>query len=902
MTGEKRKTIKKESFSGLSLGEVRESRARHGENRMSEGKRTSFFRQFLSNLGDPIIKILLFALGLNLLLVFRGGDIYETVGIAVSVFLATFISTASEYGSEAAFRRLRESSENSLVKAVREGRTVEINAAEVVVGDVLLLAAGEKIPCDCILLSGEVGVDQSAMTGETAEVIKTAYSEKGRKNSIPPEVALDPSCDFALLGGCLITSGEGVARAMQVGDATFLGGISKEVREKTRESPMRVRLSELARSISRLGYIAAVLVALAFLVRAFVIDSAFHPALILMKLRDVRYLFSKLLEALTLALTVIVVAVPEGLPMMIAVVLSANIKKMVKDNVLVRKPVGIEAAGSMNILFTDKTGTLTEGHLSVKEYILGDGSVLAARKAKKAEEIHRLFALSGLFNTGTAVSRDERGNLFALGGNSTDHALAEASLGYHAELCSTVTEKKIPFDSDKKYSAAIVKDGTERKLLIKGAPEKLIPFVRSARAADGREMPFNAVRFENRIKEAASRGGRIVLVAEGEGAELFSPDMRLRLIGAVCLADRVKPEARQAAKALAQAGVQVVMITGDNIETAVGIAEEVGILGGGQDIAITGRELARISDARLREILPRLAVIARALPSDKSRLVRVAEEGGYVVGMTGDGINDAPALRAADVGFAMGGGTDVAKEAGDIIILDGNLSSITRAVLYGRTIFKNIRKFIALQLTLNLAAVGISMIGPFIGFAAPVTVVQMLWLNIIMDTLGGLAFAGEAADESCMLEPPKKRDEKILSGYMVSHIITMGLFTLALSVCFLKLPQITGLFRHGENEIYLLTAFFALFIYAAVFNCFSARTDSLFVFRNILKNKVFIFIMLFIAVLQTAFIYIGGEVLRTEPLTTAELMRTVVLALTVFPADLLRKLLLRLFGCKNVSY
>ena len=422
-----RKTPQNTYFRGLSDAEVELSRKKHGENKLTESKKRSFIRQFISNLGDPVIKVLLGALIINIVFLIRGGEIYETIGIGISVFLATFISTMSEYGSEAAFSKLKSDSEQTKIRVRRNGKILEIPTNELVVGDIILLCAGEKIPADCVLLSGTLGVNQSMMTGENREVFKKPC-ESVSQISINP--ALDPSQYYALIGGCVIISGEGESRVSVVGDATFLGGISREVQEQTRESPLRLRLTKLASTISKLGYIAAIFVALAYLINSFILDSGAHPTLIFMKLSDVHYLFSKLLHAFTLGVTVIVVAVPEGLPMMIAVVLSANIKKMVKDNVLVRKAVGIEAAGSMNILFTDKTGTLTEGHLSVKEYILGDGTILPCSKNAKKNNIMRLFALSALYNTSSQISSNVKGSLFAVGGNMTDLALAESAKEY----------------------------------------------------------------------------------------------------------------------------------------------------------------------------------------------------------------------------------------------------------------------------------------------------------------------------------------------------------------------------------------------------------------------------------------------------------------------------------------
>ena len=314
---------------------------------------------------------------------------------------------------------------------------------------------------------------------------------------------------------------------------------------------------------------------------------------------------------------------------------------------------------------------------------------------------------------------------------------------------------------------------------------------------------------------------------------------------------------------------------------------------------LDGEELSRLSDSQVAEVLPHLAVISRALPTDKSRLVRVAQSLELVVGMTGDGINDAPALKLADIGFSMGGGTDVAKDASDIIILDNNLASIVKAVLYGRNIFKSIRKFITLQLTMNFCAVGISMIGPFIGIDAPVTVVQMLWINIIIDTLGGLAFAGEAPSVLCMKERPKRRDEPILNRYMVNQIVFLGGSTIALCLFFLLSPTVSEHFRYSHDKLYLLTAFFALFIFTSVLNCFNCRSDRMQMLSGISKNVPFILIMLLIVSVQIAFIYLGGTVLRTSPLTLSELKYTLFLSLSVIPAEFVRRAIWRMRGKKT---
>ena len=892
----------------LTEEEVEASRRAHGSNRLSVKGKKSFFRRFITNLGDPVIRILLGALVLNLLfsLTGEGADWFETGGIAMAVFLATLISTLSEYGSEAAFSRLSEECGRGSCRVRRrtqgnlQGEVCEIPPEEIVVGDTVLLGAGEMIPADGILLCGKLPVDQSAMTGESREVEKRPLRGLGE---IPADVS--PAHDFALLRGCTVLNGEGEMLVTRVGDQTYLGRISEEVQEDTRESPLKLRLTRLADQISRMGYVAAALVALVFLLGVFLLDSEFDSTVILQKLSDWRYVWEQLFHALTLGLTVLVVAVPEGLPMMIAVVLSSNIKKMVADQVLVRKPVGIEAAGSMNLLFTDKTGTLTEGKLSVGRILTGDGRVFtdAADFRRSAPRLFGWFAEGCLLNTASVEGRGEGEGLRALGGNATDRALMDAVLPFSPER----GERRllIPFDSERKSSCALTLREGREVLLVKGAPERLLPRLIDAYRADGTRGGVDRSALAERIRSMTERGGRVILVAEAVGGRVNLPT-RSRLEGGdygaltlVCmllLTDKVRREAPESVRKLRRAGIRVVMMTGDNRDTARSIAESCGILGQGVDLVIDSEELSRMSDGEVRRVLPSLGVVARALPTDKSRLVRIAQEAELVVGMTGDGINDAPALKRADVGFAMGSGTQVAKEAGDLIILDNNLRSIVRAVLYGRTIFKSIRKFITLQLTMNLCAVGVTMICPFIGVDSPVTVVQMLWINLIMDTLGGLAFAGEAPLPSYMEEAPKRRDEPILNRYMAGEIAWLGGFTVALCLLFLKCPAITERFRPAEDQIYLLTAFFVLFIFSSVFNCFNARTDRLNILAGLSRNRGFCFIMAAVLGVQILFVYVGGAVLRTAPLTAEELGFTSLLALSVFPADLIRKVWRRLSG------
>ncbi len=863
--------LKKNPSFGLTDGEAAESRRRHGENVMPRTKKKSFFKKFITNMGDPVIKILLCALVVDIIFLFGDGNLVETAGIALSIFLATLISTLSEQGSERAFERLEAENRDQKCRVRRAGRVRELSIAEVAVGDTVLLSAGDRIPADGVLLLGRLGVDQSGLNGESREAKKLSGG------------VFSPSLDSAssLFGGCLVLSGEGEMGIVRVGRDSFLGGISGEIQTDTRQSPLKLRLTKLAHQISVIGYIAAALCAAAYLISSFLLDP---PAAFTLP-----FVAAELLHAFMLGLTVVVMAVPEGLPMMIAVVLSSNIKRMVRDQVLVRKPTGIEAAGSMNILFTDKTGTLTEGKMKVGGIILADGHKYSPKNlAKSAPEIASLYSLF------THFGEAEISENTVVGGNATERALVES--GLHLPVPDGFKmSQRVPFDSAKKFSAVRL-TGRKNLTLIKGAPEVLMPYITTTLDEKGRECDAKKAELREHLFSPAASGWRVLALClshtfVSEAGEFSS----LCFVGAVLIADRLRPAAECSVETLRRAGIKVVMITGDNRETAVSVARRCGIVRFDDDLCLTGAELAAMSDEAVKKALPSLRVVARAMPSDKSRLVRLSQEEGLVVGMTGDGVNDAPALKTADIGFAMGSGTGVAKEAGDIVILDNDLSSIAKAVLYGRNIFKSIRKFIVLQLTVNLCAVGVTMIGPFIGIESPVTVVQMLWINIIMDTLGGIAFAGEAASGDAMKEKPKARDEMILNSYMTEQISLLGVFTTVLSVVFLKLPSVSERFG-GEGSPAHLTAFFAMFIFAGVFNCFNARTDSLYPLRAISKNPIFTFIMCAVAAIQIGFVYLGGAWLRTVPISPSELAFALALASLVLPFDFLRKLIGRFSG------
>lgn len=858
---------------GLTAEQARKSGEQYGYNIIKRKKQKPFLRLFLSSFNDPIIKILLVALLINVILHIRDFNPYETLGIAVAVLISTLVSASSEYGSEKAYSTLLDESENVNVTVFRSGSPTSLPSSQIVVGDVIVVHSGEKLRADGYLSHGQITVNQSPLNGESEEVTKTAEKK-------PSSPSLSDSS--SLFSGSLVCCGEGYMTVTSVGENTYYGNIASELAAESTVSPLKEKLGVLAKAISKYGYISAFLVAAADLINSVLIDNGFSPSLIAKTITSPGVMISLLLHALTLALTVVIVAVPEGLPMMIGVVLSRNIKKMKRDHVMVRRPVGIETSGGISILFTDKTGTLTEGKMSVRGIMTGDGSY---SEGKVPVSLIPHYAASCLLDT--ACIETDKG---VQGSSSTDMALFSHAKIYSGYVKKVRVVSKTPFSSDKKYSSVtvrsesvVVRSTGSDTVYYKGSPELLIAKCSHYLTADGKKAALDKSKALSSIAALSKQAYRAVAITYFQnGKHVF--------VGAVLLSDGVRKQARHAVSKLQNAGVEVVMITGDGEFTARAVAEKVGIIKGERCEVITGQQLSRLSDSEVKSILPHIAVIARAYPSDKSRIVRICKSEGYVVGMTGDGINDSPALRSADVGFAVGSGCDVAKEAGDIVITDDDISSIAKAVLYGRTVYKSIKKFLLFQLTMNFCAVGISLIAPLIGCETPVTVIQMLWINIIMDTLAALAFAAEEPREEYMNQPPVNRSENVLNGKMKRRIAFTGMLSTSIMIWFLKSEFVKDFFGFYQNSLPFYCGFFGLFVFTGIFNCFNARTHRLNIFSHLSHNKSFCVIMSAVFGVQLLLMYYGGIPFRCTPLSPYELLFVLLLSLLVIPADLLRKL------------
>lgn len=871
------------NFQGLTDEQVEQSRVKHGSNAVTLQKVESFWRKLIGNFQDPIIIILIVALVITTALALLGyAQWYEGVGIAIAVFIAAIVATLSEYKNETAFQKLLEEASLIRVKVFRNHKLIEISINDLVVGDYLLLQPGDTVPADGVLVAGHADVNEAALTGESEAKKKIALMNE--HDEIHQQNLIERAC--------LIEDGETVIKVTAVGDKTQYGQTLKDVvSAEDRLSPLQNKLTILGQQISNFAYISSVFIALTFMYKHIFMDVG--SLTVYMQL-PIGQIVSHIVKALILAMTIIVVAVPEGLPMMIAIVLSLNMRKLLQAKVLVRKLLGIETAGSLTILFTDKTGTLTQGKLSVAEFISGDAQHLA-KFTDLPNPLQESLAFALRNNTSAVIDASDINNPRLVGADRTEQALLTC-LGEKLAIKDEVKiVDLISFSSARKFSAIEVVNG-DKLTLVKGAPEVVLDNCVNFLDRDGEKQLLNKDALLQEMKTLSDRAMRLIAVATTDNPihEDKTLPTELTLLGILGLRDDLRSTAYESVQRAKQAGIHVVMITGDAKDTARAIGKDVGLITHDTDIVLTSSELAELSDAQVKAMLPNLYVVSRAYPTDKSRLVKLTKELGWVAGMTGDGVNDAPAIKHADVGFAMGSGTEMTKEASDIVVLDDNFYSITQAVLYGRTLFKSIRKFLVFQLTVSLSAILIAFFGPFLGFDLPLTMVQLLWVNLIMDTLAAWAFSGEAALERYMHEKPISREAPLITKEMWASILTNGVVSCILSIGFLTCPLVRASF---SSEASFLSGFFAFFVFVHNFNKFNVRAEGLNLFEHLSLNKNFIFVITFTFTVQILFTYIGGQVLRTVPLSLEEWLYPLGLAILIVPVDLTRKLIRNLaFG------
>ena len=878
-------------YNGLTDKQVEESRSKFGSNEIPDSEPTTFWEEFKETFSDPMIKILLAIAALMIVMFFFGyAEIYEPLGTIVAVLIVATVSAKTGVASDTKYRELKDNTEKDKCKVHRNGVITVIDVDDVVVGDKVLLQSGDKIPADGVLIDGALRVDNSALNGEAEECKKTAASEDFQlEDDITGDTFVDA---HSLFRGAVIFDGEGILDVRKVGLKTMMGKMAEEMQEDEPDSPLKVKLAKLAKQISTFGYIGAVLIAVLYLVY-FVMQAGGVSQYFAMGIEPV---VKDVVRALSLAIVIIVCAVPEGLPLMISLVLMQNTSKMLDHNVLVRKAEGIETAGSLNILFSDKTGTITKGMLEVVDFFTGDGNSIDIAQLSKHSKVKGLVDLAIGKNTQSMFDASHK----VIGGNATDQALMKFLGEETFKTLENSSEYKITkqqsFNSANKFSQARI-DSTG-KTFYKGAPEKLLANAVKYLDADGNICTMDNAILNRKIDELAAKAMRVLAFGYSEKDMVEnSINDDIVIIGLVGIRDDVRPEAKEAIREVQGAGIQVVMITGDRLETAVAIAKDAGLLKGGSDRALSSAQLNEMSDEEVKKIIPNIRVIARALPTDKSRMVRLCQEMNLVVGMAGDGVNDSPALKRADVGFAMGSGTEAAKEAGKIVILDDNFKSIKDAILYGRTIYHNILKFCKFQLVINVAAVVVSAIAPFFGVDEPLKVTHLLFVNLVMDGLGAMMLGNEPAKEEYMAEAPRKRDESIVSKKMMGQILTMGIWLTVVSFIYLKVPFFVNLFANEEQH---LTGYFVLFIVAALFNGFNVRDDGFAIFAGLNENKDFIKVFLIIIIVQALLVNAAivplvpfqwiGEMFSCVPFGIKGWIAVVLLACTMIPADMVRKL------------
>lgn len=883
-------------FTGLTDKEVLKSREKEGANVIPDSEPATFWDEFKETFNDPMIRILLAIVVIMLVMFFLGhAEIYEPIGTVIAVLIVAFVTAKTAVASDTKYRELKGSTKKETCKVYRNGIITVIEVDDVVVGDKIILQAGDKIPADGILIDGDLRVDNSVLNGEAEECKKFAAAvETEFPEKLTGETFVD---DYSLFRGAVVFDGEGILDVRKVGIKTMMGKMAEDMQDEEPDSPLKVKLSKLAKQISIFGYASAVIIVILYMAY-FIIKAGGFSGYVATGWSNI---LMNTIEAVSLAILIVVCAVPEGLPLMISLVLMQNTSKMLDHNVLVRKAVGVETAGSLNILFSDKTGTITKGSLEVVEFFTPDGVSIPLDEMKKHGKVKSLVDIAIGKNTASMFDGQHK----VIGGNATDQALmrflGEEQYRFLAGDSDKGTDYSVGlsqgFNSANKFSQAEIRE--LKKVFYKGAPEKFVNVAKKGLDTNGNVVDLFPDILNEKINEYASRAMRVL--AFGYSDSSFKEDTindDVIIIGFVAIRDDVRPEAKEAIKEVQNAGIQVVMITGDRLETAVSIAKDAGLMKADTDRALTSAQLNSMSNDEVKAIIKNIRVIARALPTDKSRMVKICQEMNLVVGMTGDGVNDSPALKRADVGFAMGSGTEAAKEACEVVVIDDNFRSIKDAILYGRTIYNNILKFCKFQLVINVAAVIVSAISPFFGIVEPLKVTHLLFVNLVMDSLGAIMLGNEPALEKYMKEKPRRRDESIVSKSMALQIGIMAIWMTIISFCFLKLSVFLDILGSQEK---LYTAYFVLFVVAALFNGFNVRDNGYSIFKGLKENPGFMKVWIIVVLVQALIVNAAriplevfkwiGSMFSCTPFGITGWVVVVALAFTMIPVDLLRKAL-----------
>lgn len=862
---------------GLTDEQVRKSRDEHGVNLLTPPKRPSLWKLYLEKFEDPVVRVLLVAALFSLIISIVENEYAETIGIIVAILLATGIGFFFEYDAGKKFDLLNAVNEETLVKVIRNGHVQEIPRKDVVVGDIVVLETGEEVPADGELLEAiSLQVNESNLTGEPV-VTKTTV-----------EADFDEEATYAsnrILRGTTVVDGHGTMRVEAVGDATEIGKVARQSTEQNTEpTPLNIQLTKLANLIGKIGFSVAGLAFLIFFVKDVVLVydfSSFHT------FRDWLPALQTTLQYFMMAVTLIVVAVPEGLPMSVTLSLALNMRRMLSTNNLVRKMHACETMGAITVICTDKTGTLTQNLMQVHEpnfYGLKNNGQLGNDDLSK-------LVMEGISANSTAFLEEEVTGEKPKGvGNPTEVALL---LWLNSQGCDylALREKatvidQLTFSTERKFMATLVQSPLigKKVLYVKGAPEIVLGKCKDV-MLDGKRVDAVEYRstveaqllnYQNMAMRTLGFAFKIVDDAEASDCVSLVAENDLSFLGVVAISDPIRPDVPAAVAKCQSAGIGVKIVTGDTPGTATEIARQIGLWKpeDTEKNRITGAAFAELTDEEALDRVMDLKIMSRARPTDKQRLVQLLQQKGAVVAVTGDGTNDAPALNHAQVGLSMGTGTSVAKEASDITLLDDSFNSIGTAVMWGRSLYKNIQRFIVFQLTINFVALFIVLLGSLVGTTLPLTVTQMLWVNLIMDTFAALALASIPPSESVMKEKPRKSTDFIITKSMRYYILGMGSAFLVLLMGMLFWFNS----EEGGMTTYRLTVFFTFFVMLQFWNLFNARvfgtSDS--AFKGISKSYGMELIILAILGGQILIVQFGGAVFRTVPLDFMTWMTIVV--------------------------
>ncbi len=840
--------IDKNKRFGLTDEQVKQSRAQHGRNVLTPPQRTSLWKLYLDKYRDPIIQILLVAAVVSLILAFIEQNYMETIGIFVAVFLATTVGFYFERDAAKKFDVLTAMGEEQPVKVRRDGKVIEIPRHEIVVGDVVLIEVGDEVPADGeLIVTTDLQINESALTGEL--IAEKSLAESG-DGAYPPN---------KVLRSTMVMNGRGEYLVTAVGDATEIGKVAQKSTEQTAVlTPLYVQLDELAKLISKIGSVISVAAFVIFLVHDILTNPAWGG-------KDYFYLAEIVLNYFMMAVTLIVMAVPEGLPMAVTLSLALNMRRMLKSNNLVRKLHACETMGAVTVICTDKTGTLTQNKMQVDTLSLkyGDEKLMEAAIALNS---------TAELNEGKAI------------GNPTESALllwlSDQKKDYAAIRKQQKVIRQLPFSTERKLMATLALIDGEQYLFVKGAPE----IVMGKCVLEGREQKLVMDELEDwqhkAMRTLAFAYRKMDSELQDFDAVLSESDFILQAIAAIN--DPIRPDVPAAVQECRHAGIEVKVVTGDTAATALEIGKQIGVfedepesIGADGEMTsldeqmITGEQWEALSDEEAYERAKDIRVMSRARPTDKQRLVSMLQKRGEVVAVTGDGTNDAPALHYAHVGLSLGSGTSVAKEASDMTLLDDSFKSIANAVMWGRSLYRNIQRFLFFQLVVNVTALLLVLGGSILGTDMPLTVTQILWINLIMDTFAALALASLPPSHEVMRDKPRKATDAIITQPIGRGILFCGIVFFVMMFAFLSYCERRG---KGGVDIHELTWFFTTFVMLQFWNLFNAKAlgSSHTAFRHFLQDKGMILVLAVILFGQWLIVTFGGEMFRTEPLSFTE--------------------------------